>query len=166
MVVRWLMMSVKKLVTVNALIPMRCIANTSSSNKISALIMALELKTKNRLVTRNRITTTTGLKDQTINISSKEREMSLHNCSQGMTRLSRFWRGCAPAPDTKSWWIHPRETATKNTTDRRRDIRRREIPTNQVGSTLLCKSGSIKTHDHHSKRHKTWRASCPISVGR
>ena len=103
-----------------------------------------------------------------ININIKELEMSLHNCSLDMTKLSRFWRGCAHVPDTKSWWILPMETATKNTTDHRSVTHRREILTSKVVKhislllyTLVCKTTGLL-----SKRHKTWRVSCHISEER
>ena len=103
-----------------------------------------------------------------ININSKESGTSRHNCNPDMTRLSRFWRGCAPVPDTKSWWIHQTQTLTKNKTDHRSDIRRKEILTSQVGkrTSLLLHTKLCKTTGHLSERRRTWRVSRHISEER
>ena len=98
-----------------------------------------------------------------ININSKESGTSRHNCSLDMTRLSRFWRGCAPVPDTKLWWIHPMQTLTKSKTDHRSDIRLREMLTSRVGKrtspllhTKLCKK---TVPVHLSAKHRIWHIS-------
>ena len=170
MAAKWLAMLVKSKAMAKALILMKIKATQTqtSSNRLRAITLVLKLQTKNRLV-NNKITTSTGLKDhQMININSKEWGVYRHNCSLDMTRLSRFWKGCALVPNNKSWWILPTETATKSTMDRHSDIRLKEILMSQVDkhisllqNTLLC-----KTTGHLSERHRTWKVSCHISEER